>query len=120
MPKKILIATIAFVLCMGISFVVVWAARSSEVGLPQAITASSLCPVASCAADECHAADQAPQPDGTFEMLCPRVEDCASAQCHAWTALTSRYNTPDDWSMNLWILAPVLLVIALVFIVKKI
>jgi len=105
---------------MGVSFAVVWAAKPGEVGLPQAITASSPCPVAGCTADECHAAAKAPQPDGTFDMLCPRKEGCASTQCHAWDALTSRYNTPNDWSMNLWILAPVLFVIALVLIVKKV
>ena len=44
---------------------------------------------------------------------------CVSVECHAWEALTGRYHQASDASLNLWILMPVALVVALVALVKK-
>ena len=60
-----------------------------------------------------------PQPDGIHEMNCPEAS-CSSVECHAWDTLTSRYHQASDASLNLWILAPVVGVVALVMLVKKV
>ena len=65
-----------------------------------------------------HGFDNIPQPDGMHEMLCPE-NGCASVKCHAWDALRSRYHQASDASLNLWILAPVVLVLVLVLLVKR-
>ena len=119
MPKKILMTVLVIVLFAAVSFIAVSAAVPDGVKLPQAITPESPCPVAGCTYKECHAAADAPQPVGTFLMTCPDVVSCSSVDCHAWEALTGHYNAPKDWSMNVWILAPVLLVVALVLVVRK-
>ena len=49
---------------------------------------------------------------------CPAV-GCASVECHAWDTLATRYHQASDASLNLWILAPVALVMGLVLIVRK-
>ena len=51
-------------------------------------------------------------------MACPEA-GCASIECHAWDTLATRYRRASDASLNLWILAPVVLVGLLVLIVRK-
>lgn len=80
-----------------------------------ALDAGSVCPVAGCAG-ECHGYDDVPQPDDIHEMACPEV-GCVSAECHAWDTLQGRYHQASNASMNLWILAPVIFVVALVVLV---
>ena len=53
------------------------------------------------------------------ESPCP-VTGCASVECHAWDSLTTRYHQASDASLNLWLLAPVALVVGLVLIVRKV
>ena len=81
-------------------------------------TAESPCPVVGCASGACHGFDDVPDPDGVTEMTCPEA-GCASVECHAWEALAARYHQASDASLNLWILMPVVLVVALVALVKK-
>lgn len=45
---------------------------------------------------------------------------CASTECHAWDTLATRYYQASDASLNLWVLAPVALVVGLVLIVRKV
>ena len=83
------------------------------------IEPGSPCPVAGCASDACHGFDDVPEPDGVHEMTCPEAS-CASTECHAWNSLTTRYHQASDASLNLWVLAPVALVVGLVLIVRKV
>ena len=85
---------------------------------PQAITVDSPCPAVGCASGECHGLDDVPAPDGIHEMNCPEVS-CSSVECHAWDTLATRYRQASDASLNLWVLAPVVLVVALVLLVRK-
>lgn len=120
MPKKLLITFMAFAFVGILVFLVGWAGATQEVALPQRITPEVLCPVAGCAQrEECHAAAKPPFPDGTFEMICPRVRSCSDTDCHAWDRIEATRSKPSDASMNLWILAPVILVVTLVVIVRK-
>ena len=90
-----------------------------DVGPPQVITAESRCPVTQCASGECHGFDAVPGPDGVYEMVCPEA-GCASVECHAWDTLVGRYHQASDASLNLWILAPVVLVLGLTLFVRKV
>lgn len=90
----------------------------SAAPLPQAISETSPCPVTGCASGTCHGFDNVPDPDGVHEMLCPETS-CASVECHAWDTLRSRYYQASDASLNLWVLMPVALVVALAFVVRK-
>ena len=67
----------------------------------------------------CHGFDDVPEPDGVHEMTCPEAS-CASTECHAWDTLATRYYQASDASLNLWVLAPVALVVGLVLIVRKV
>mgnify|MGYP003193626553 CR=1 FL=1 len=58
-------------------------------------------------------------PCPVHEMTCPEAS-CASVECHGWETLGSRYHQASDASLNLWILMPVALVVALVGIVRKV
>lgn len=87
-------------------------------GLPQPIAADSACPAAGCASGSCHGYEAVPEPDGVHEMSCPEAS-CSSVACHAWDTLVTRYNRPSDSSLNVWIMAPVVIVVALVLIVRK-
>ena len=63
--------------------------------------------------------EEVPEPDGVHEMTCPEAS-CASVECHGWESLSSRYHQASDASLNLWILMPVALVVALIGIVGKV
>lgn len=118
MVKKVTLTLAAFLL-VGVCAFAVGAAADPSVGLPQAIAADSPCPAAGCANGECHGFDNVPVPDGVTEMSCPEAT-CASVECHAWDSLTTRYYQASDASLNLWILAPVALVVGLVLLVRKV
>ena len=118
MMRKILVALAAFLL-VGACVFVGGAVADTSVGLPRPIEADSPCPAVGCASGECHGFDDVPEPDGVHEMACPEAS-CASVECHAWDTLTTRYHQASDASLNLWILAPVALVVGLVLIVRKV
>lgn len=118
MVKK-LIAAAAVFLVVGACVFAVGMTADSTVGLPQAVVSDSPCPATSCASGTCHGFEDVPDPDGTSEMSCPEAT-CASVECHAWNSLTTRYYQPSDASMNLWLLAPVALVVGLVLLVRKV
>ena len=118
MLKKALLTLVAFLL-VGLCVFGAGMLADSDVSAPQAITAESACPVVGCASGTCHGFDNVPQPDGIHEMNCPEAS-CSSVECHAWDTLTSRYHQASDASLNLWIIAPVVGVVALVMLVKKV
>lgn len=115
---KKLFATLAVFALMGVC--VFGAARmaDSSVSLPQAITPESACPVVGCVSGECHGFADVPAPDGVHEMVCPEA-GCSSVDCHAWDTLAGRYHQASDASLNLWVLAPVVLTMGLVLLVRK-
>ena len=77
------------------------------------------CPVAGCVLDgSCHDYSTVPEPDGIHEMICPEAR-CSSMECHAWDSLEGRYRQASDASLNVWIILPVMLVLAMVIVVKK-
>ena len=76
------------------------------------LTADAACPVAGCTNGACHGYDAVPEPDGRSEMRCPEA-GCASVECHGWETLAGRYHQASDMSLNLWILMPVVLVLGL-------
>ena len=117
MLKKSLITTLVF-LVFGVLVFVVGMAADARVGLPRVIEAGSPCPAVGCASGACHGFDDVPKPDGIHEMDCPEAS-CSSVDCHAWETLITRYYQPSDASLNLWILAPIVFVVALVLIVRK-
>lgn len=115
--KKLAVTLAAFLLAAACVFGTA-SALDDDVALPQEITPESPCPVVGCASGQCHGFDNVPQPDGVHEMTCPEA-GCASLECHAWDTLSGRYHQVSDASLNLWILAPVVLVVGLVILVKK-
>ena len=119
MVKKLAI-TLAVMLALGALVVGAGAlARPGQAPVPVPIEESSPCPATGCASGSCHGFDDVPEPDGVHEMTCPEA-GCASVECHAWDTLTSRYHQASDASLNLWILMPVAVVIALVLVVRKV
>ena len=118
MLRKSLITILAF-LIVGLIVFGVSVAVDPNVGTPVEITASTPCPATGCASGVCHGYADVPIPDGVTEMVCPEV-GCASVECHAWETLSTRYHQASDASLNLWVLAPVALVVALVLLVKKV
>jgi hypothetical protein len=121
MVKRAFITVFVFVLVGAVAFGAAALAAPAQVALPQVITADTPCPVAGCTQPDglCHAAAVPPEADGSFEMLCPRAAGCTDTTCHAQERLTGHYNRPSDMSMNLWILAPVVLIVGLVLLVRK-
>ena len=117
MFKKTIPTLAAFLLVGGCVFAAGSLADPS-VGPPRPVAADSPCPAVGCASRECHGFDDVPEPDGVHEMECPEAS-CASVECHAWDSLATRYRQASDASLNLWILAPVALVVGLVLIVRK-
>ena len=101
--RKLLITLAVFVLAGGLVLAAGFAAE----------------PATGCANGACHGFDDVPEPDGVAEMTCPEA-GCASVECHAWDSLTTRYHQASDASLNLWLLAPVALVVGLVLIVRKV
>lgn len=118
MVKKAVITLVVFLL-VGLCVFGAGALADPDVSAPQPVTAESACPVVGCASGQCHDYDNVPQPDGVHEMTCPEA-DCSSVECHAWDTLEGRYHQASDASLNLWILAPVVLVVGLVLLVKKV
>lgn len=114
MPKKALL-TLAVFLLMGVCALGVGFAVEPKSSV-QPIAADSPCPVAGCASGSCHGFGDVPEPDGVTEMICPEA-GCTSVECHAWDTLQDRYKQASDASMNIWILAPVALVVGLVALV---
>ena len=121
MARKIIITLFVFLLVGLIVFLAGWALDRQSVALPERIGPDSPCPVAGCAQPDggCHADGAYPVPDGSFEMACPRIEGCADTSCHAFERIGATRAKPSDASMNLWILAPVALVLVLVWVVRK-
>ena len=117
MVRKLLVTLAAFLLVGACTFAA-GVASDSSVRLPQPIAADSPCPAVGCASGECHGFDDVPEPDGAHEMACPEA-GCSSVECHAWDTLATRYHQASDASLNLWVLAPVALVLALVLLVRK-
>ncbi|MEG0477308.1 MAG: hypothetical protein RR572_06540 [Raoultibacter sp.] len=117
MIKKVIITALVF-LFVGACVFGVGIIANDSVGAPKPITSDSPCPAVGCASGLCHGFDNVPKPDGIHEMKCPEAS-CASVECHAWDTLSTRYYQASDASLNLWVLAPVALVIALVLIVRK-
>ena len=76
------------------------------------LTADAACPVAGCTNGACHGYDAVPEPDGRSEMRCPEA-GCTSVECHGWETLAGRYHQASDMSLNLWILMPIVLVLGL-------
>lgn len=83
----------------------------------RALTAESPCPATQCASGECHGFDDVPLPDGVHEMACPEAS-CSSVECHAWDSLVGGYRQASDASLTLWLVVPVVVVVALVAIAK--
>ncbi|MBC2889860.1 hypothetical protein [Gordonibacter massiliensis (ex Traore et al. 2017)] len=117
MARKLVFALAAFLL-VGACVFAAGSALDPSVDLPQAIAADSPCPAVGCASGECHGFDDVPDPDGVHELSCPKAS-CSSVDCHAWDTLATRYHQASDASLNLWVLAPVVLVLALVLLVRK-
>lgn len=117
MVKKTIITLAVFVLACGVSFAA-GAAADPAVGFPREIASGSPCPATSCASGSCHGFDDVPEPDGVHEMDCPKAT-CSSVECHAWDTLVDRYHQPSDASLNVWLVAPAVLVLGLVLLVKK-
>jgi len=116
MFKKLLVTLVAFLLA-GACVLAAGAAAEPATGV-RPIEADSPCPAVGCASGSCHGFGDVPEPDGVHEMACPEA-GCASVECHAWDTLATRYRRASDASLNLWILAPVVLVGLLVLIVRK-
>lgn len=117
MAKKILLSIIVFSI-VGICVFGVGRMSDTQVGFPQSIESNSECPATRCANGNCHGFENIPEPDGVIKMDCPEAS-CSSVECHAWDTLATRYYQPSDASLNLWILTPILLVVGLVILVKK-
>jgi hypothetical protein len=120
MVKGIIATCVVFIVIGFAVFGMAWAGSGQTVSLPEPITAETPCPVVGCLQPDgaCHAAAPAPEPDGTFLMTCPKIS-CSESSCHAWdrVAVSSK---PSDASLNLWIIAPVALVLGLVILVKRV
>ena len=115
MTKK-LIATLAVFLLVGTCVLGAGFALESESGIHN-ITPDAACPAVGCVSGECHDYNNIPTPNGEYEMICPEA-GCASVECHAWDALQGRYKQASDASLNLWILAPVVLVVGLIVLIN--
>lgn len=116
--KKIAVTAAVFLLAAVCSVGAVMLVQPEALSV-RPITETSPCPVVRCASGSCHGFDDVPEPDGVHEMTCPEAS-CASVECHGWETLGSRYHQASDASLNLWILMPVALVVALVGIVRKV
>jgi hypothetical protein len=120
MTKKLIATFIVFAIVGAVVFGAGAIASPDVVALPGAITADSTCPVAGCTQTDgaCHAAAVYPTPDGTTLMVCPHISGCTSTECHAFDRI-SEAGHPSDASLNLWIIAPTLLALGLVALVRR-
>lgn len=115
-PKFILTLAALLLACAGVF--AAGAAANKTVSLPKPIEADSPCPAVGCASGSCHDYASVPEPDGNTQLACPETS-CSSQECHAWETLANAYRQPSDMSLNLWILMPVVLVLGLVIVLKK-
>ena len=115
MLRKLLI-TIAALAVIGVVVVGAGSLLEPATGV-HALTAESPCPTTACASGECHGFDNVPLPDGVYEMACPEAS-CASTECHAWDTLVGGYRQASDASLTLWLVVPVVVVVALVAVAK--
>lgn len=113
--KKTLI-TIAVMVLFAVAVIGAGILAEPSSGL-HTIEPSSPCPVTGCASGECHGFDNVPGSDGVHEMICPEA-GCASTECHAWDSLIGRYHQASDASLNVWILMPVVLLVALIAMMR--
>jgi hypothetical protein len=118
--RNVIVTTVIFIVAAVAVFAIA-AAATSSVKLPAVIDAQTPCPVAGCTQPDgsCHAGNPSPIPDGSFSMSCPKVQGCSDISCHAGNRLSTHFNKPSDASLNLWILAPVILAMGLIFLVRK-
>ena len=116
MTKKLIILLAAFALTSVCVVVAGFTVEPNSTISP--IKQDSPCPVVGCASGTCHGFDNVPQPDGINTMDCPEAT-CSSVQCHGWEQLFGTYKQASDASLNLWIMAPVVLVAGLVLLVLK-
>ncbi len=115
MAKRILLALIAFFVIGACTFGA-GALVEPETAL-KPITPGSPCPVVGCVSGECHSFDNVPTPDGIHEMNCPETT-CSDVTCHAWEFLMTGYHRANNASLDIWILAPVAFVAALIAMVR--
>ena len=119
MIRKTALTTALFLTLSLIVFSAIFLIRD-DVSAPLLITEEAPCPAVGCVSGECHGYEEIPEPDGVSEMHCPEVT-CADTECHAWSQLIEGdYNKASDASLNLWVLAPVILTVSLVLIVRKV
>lgn len=115
MLKNLLVALSAFVL-VGACVFGAGTLMESESAI-STLTEESPCPAVGCASGQCHGFDDVPEPDGIHQMDCPEAS-CSSVECHAWDSLLGRYHQASDASLNLWLLAPVALIVILMGLVR--
>ena len=114
MVKKVLLALAAFAVAGALALGAGFALEPDSA--VKSIGADSPCPVVGCASGECHGYVAVPGPDGVHEMDCPEAT-CSGVECHAWDTLQDRYHQASNASLNVWILAPAMLVVGLVLLV---
>lgn len=123
MLRKLLLTLLSFLLATILICVAVFTAAPTVVGLPEPINAETPCPVAGCTQTDgaCHAAGPVPTPDGREVLVCPIDSGCSSQMCHAWNRIVAKetHAHPSDASLNIWILAPVILTVALIVLLRK-
>ena len=115
MIRKTILALAAFLVVGACAFGAGSLVEPDTAVLP--IEADSPCPAVGCASGQCHGFDNVPEPDGAHQMDCPEAT-CSDVECHAWDTLLSGYRQADDASLNVWVLAPVAFVVALVVMVR--
>jgi hypothetical protein len=120
MARKLVITLIVFLLFGAAVLGAGFAVSPEAVALPGPITAESTCPVAGCTQPDgsCHADVAYPVPDGTFVMACPHIKGCTGTECHAFDRI-EQAGHPSDASLNLWIIAPTLVVVGLVAFLRR-
>ncbi len=114
MVRKTLLTAVLFAVALALTIVAGFSLSQESSVVP--LSQDTPCPAVGCASGECHDYANVPVPDGVHEMTCPEAS-CSSVDCHAWDALSGGYRQASDASLNVWILAPVALVVALVAMV---
>ena len=116
--KKIAVTAAVFLLAAVCSVGAVMLVQPEALSV-RPITETSPCPVVGCASGSCHGFDDVPEPHAVHEITSPDAT-CATDDSHGCETLGSRYHQASDASLNLWILMPVVLVVALVGIARKV